>query len=203
MAPLLAAAIVSGGISLTKAVVGAFQKNRANKKIKNLLANPVKYKRPEEYAQELTLRKQQAEQTRLPGQGYMEQNIGQSVSQALSASEKGAISSNVYQSSVGNILNKELDAYNNLGIQAAQFQQGNKEAYMGTLQRGAGYSDAEYQENVLTPYERKLNMSFSDRQAGSANLWGGLEGAASAFSDYAGTKYYGGGKNTFADKSKA
>jgi hypothetical protein len=153
------------------------------------MANPVTYKRPEEYAQELAMRRQMAAQQQLPGQGYIEQNIGQAGASALSAAERGAISSNTYQKSVGNILGKQLDAFQNLGYQAAQFQQANKESLMGTMQRGAGYSDAEWQVNKQSPWDMRMNMAQSKRQAGAQNLFGGLEGMTSGLMDFAGTKY--------------
>jgi hypothetical protein len=187
---LTGSGIAGAGLNLAKGIFGAFQTAKANKEIRGLLANPVTYKRPEEYEQELNMRRQLMSQSQMPGQGYMEQNIGQSVAQALSASEKGAISSNSYQKSVGNILDKQLQAFQDLGMQSAQWQQRNKENYMSTLQRGADYSDTEWSENKLRPYETKLNMAFSNKQAGQQNLWGGMEGAISGVQDLIGTKYY-------------
>ncbi len=176
--------------NLAKGIFGAVQTSRANKQIKNLLNNPVTYKRPEEYFQELQQRKQMAAQQQLPGQGYIENNIGQAVASAMTGAERGAISSNTYQKSVGDILQKQINAYQDLGFQASQFQQQQKENYLGTLQRGAGYSDWEFNVNKLQPYEQKLNMAFSNRQAGMQNLFGGAEGVIGGINDFAGTRYY-------------
>lgn len=191
MSLLGATAIASGVLNLGKGIVGAIQASKGRKEMNKLLNNPVVYKRPEEYDRELQQRRQMAEQTRLPGQGYIEQNIGQATSQALNAAERGAISSNVYQSSVGDIYQKQLDAFQNLGLQAAQYQQQQKENYLNTLQRGAGYSDQEFAINKLQPWEMKMNIAQGNRQAGNANLWGGIEGAIGNVMDYAGTKYMG------------
>lgn len=177
-------------VNVGKGIFGAFQAAKANKKIKNLMKNPVTYKRPEEYEQELAMRKQMAAQQQMPGQGYMEQNIGQAVAQGLSAAEKGAISSNVYQAQVGDILSKQLQAFQDLGMKSAQWQQANKEAYLKTLEKGAGYSDTEWYENKMRPWEMNLNMAMGNKQAGMNNLFGGISGAVGSLQDYAGTKYY-------------
>lgn len=185
-----ASTIAGTGLNLAKGIFGLAQTARAGKDIKSLMANQVQYKRPEEYQQELAMRKEMAAQQRLPGQGYIEQNIGQAGASALSAAERGAISSNVYQKSVGDILQKQLDAFSNLGLQAAQWQQANKEALMGTMQRGAGYSDQEWQVNKQQPWDIRMNEAVSRRQAGMGNLFGGIEGAIGGLQDYAGTRYY-------------
>lgn len=181
---------VDAATNLAKGIWGISQFRKGNKDFKSLMDNQPVYKRPEEYAQELEMRKQAAAQQQLPGQGYIEQNIGGATSQALSAAEKGAISSNVYQKSVGDILQKQLNAFQDLGLQSAQWQQSQKENLMNTMQRGAGYSDQEFMTNKLQPWEMKMNDAVSRRQAGGQMMFGGLEGIASSLSDYSGTKYY-------------
>lgn len=180
---------VSTALNLAKGIFGIAQYNKGRKELNSLLANPVTYKRPEEYAQELAMRQQMASQSRMPGQGYIEQNIGQAQSSALSAAEKGAISSNVYQKSVGDIFQKTIQAYQDLGLQSAQWQQQNKENLMGTLQRGANFSDQEWQVNKFQPWEIKANMAQSRMNMGGENLWGGLTGAAGNVQDFFGTQY--------------
>ena len=176
--------------NIAKGIWGISQFRKGNKDFKSLMANQPVYKRPEEYAQELEMRKQMAAQQQLPGQGYIEQNIGGATSQALSAAEKGAISSNVYQKSVGDILQKQINAFQDLGLQSAQWQQQQKENLMGTMQRGAGYSDQEFQFNKLQPWEMRMNDAVSRRQAGGQMMFGGAEGAIGSVMDFAGTKFY-------------
>jgi hypothetical protein len=182
--------IVGAGMNLAKGLVGMVQTARANKNIKRLMANPITYKRPEEYAQELGMRKEFAAQQEMPGQRYLEQNIGSAASQARTAAEQGAISSNVYQSQVGNIFEKQASALSDLSMQSAQWQQQQKEALMGTMQRGAQYSYTEWQENKLRPWELAMNYNESQKQSGAQNLWGGAEGMVSNLASFAGTDYY-------------
>jgi hypothetical protein len=189
MALGLAASLIGGGLNLAKGLVGMVQTSRANKGINRLLANPVKYKRPEEYAQELNMRKAMAAQGQMPGQAYAEQNIGAAASQARQASQEGAISSNVYQSQVGDIFSKQASAFQDLAAQSEQWQSQQKENLMNTLGKGAQYSDTEWQENQLRPWEMQMNQYQSQKQSGGANLWGGMEGMASGLASFAGTKY--------------
>ncbi len=189
MSLLAASAIIGGGLNLIKGVIGGVQAARGVKATNRLMQNQPVYKRPEEYAQELAMR-QKAMSEQLPGYGIYKENIGQATSQALSAAEKGAISSNVYGKQVGDIYQKNLNALRDLTVQSAQFQQGQKENYMRTLQQGAGYSDQEFQFNKLQPWEIQMNMAQSQKQTGTQNLFGGMEGMASTLSSFAGTKYY-------------
>jgi hypothetical protein len=193
MPPLVLAALIGAGTAaatnISKGIMGAAQASKGRKASNKLMANQPTYKRPEEYQQELAMRKQMAAQGSMPGQGYIEQNIGGATSQALSAAEKGAISSNTYQKSVGDILSKQLSAFQDLGLQSAQWQQSQKENLMGTMQRGAGYSDQEWQTNKLQPWEIGMNQAESQRQMGAQGMFGALEGFSGNVMDYAGTSY--------------
>src|SRR5512146_623786 len=146
-------AIASGGANLAKSIFGLFQYRKGQKELNRLLVNPVTYKRPEEYYADLEAQKQRAGQTRMPGQGYVEQNIGGAYSQAVGDLEKGAISSNVFNRGVGDLYQKTLDAYKDLGFQSAQWQDQQQQNLSGARQRGANYSDMEWQQNQLRPWE--------------------------------------------------
>jgi len=191
MDPLTIAAITSGAISLGKGIMGAVQSAKSNKTIKRLNATLPKYKRPDEYGAELALRAKMAGQGQLPGLGQITDNISGATSQAYGAAEKGAISSNTYMGAVGDIYSKQINAFQDLGIKSAEFQQTQKENYMNTLQKGADYSDQEFQENVMRPWEVNMNEAQSKKQSGGQNLWNGLEGMGSAFINFAGTRYAG------------
>ena len=188
MSLLAAGAIIGGGVSLVKGLFGAVQARKAQKNINKLLSNPVTYKRPEEYAKELAMREQGLSAS-MPGQGQMYDNISSAGATARGAAEKGAISSNTYGSAVGDIFSKQLQAYQDLGIKSAEWRDLQKEKYVNTLGKGAEYSDTEYQENVLRPYETRLNIATGNKQAGMTNMANGFEGVASTAMNFFGTKY--------------
>lgn len=190
MDPFTIAAIASGAISLGKGIIGAVQAGKAKKNINKLLANPVQYKRPEEYGQELALRQQRASQSNPLWASQAKDNIGSALSQSLGAAEKGAISSNTYGKSVGDLFNKQIQAYQDLGMQSQQWQDKQKEALANTYRQGAQYSNDELQFKQNN-WDVQMNQARGDNQAGATNLWNGIEGGASAFMNFAGTKYAG------------
>lgn len=189
MSLLLAGALISGGTALVKGITGAVQASKANKGIKRLMANQPTYKRPEEYNTLLAMRQRLAAQGQLPGYGYLEDNIGQATSTALQESKVGAISSGAYQKSVGDIFSKQMQAYQDLALQSAQWQDRQKEGLAEAYKIGAEYSDTEWEQNKLRPWEMKMNQMTSQKQAGTANMWEGIQGVGSSIMDFAGTKY--------------
>jgi hypothetical protein len=189
MTLLAASAIINGGIGVAKGIYGAVQSFKAQKGINRLMANPVTYKRPEEYLAELQQRKQSLN-GELPGYDQIKDNISQAGAEARTSAEKGAISSNSYGRAVGDIYSKQLEAFQNLGIQSAQWRDTQKQNYVDTLRQGANYSDQEFKINKLQPWETQMNIYQGNKQAGAQNLFGGVEGAANAFSSFVGTKYY-------------
>jgi len=181
---------VGTALNLAKGIFGAVQYFKGKKEEKKLMANQPVYKRPEEYEQELAMRKQMAAQGAMPGQGYMEQNIGQAFAEATQGLKETAISSNVLNQGIGDLFSKKTQAYRDLGIQSAQWQQGMKENLMKTLQAGAGYSDTEWEQNKLRPWEIGMNRAEAKQQSGIANLFGGAEGALGNITSFVGTGYY-------------
>jgi len=181
-------ALISGGTSAIKGIGGAIMASKAKKEISRLLDNRTPYKRPEEYGKELAIREQGLSR-RLPGEGLTSDRIGGATSQAYGAAERGAISSNTYGRSVGDIYQKQLNAYQDLGVRSAEYQDLQRDKYTQTLQRGAGYSDTEYQENVLRPWEIRMNQLAGEKVAGQQGMWSGAEGVASSAMNFMGTQY--------------
>ncbi len=190
MDPLTIAAIVGGGVNLVKGLFGAIQSAKAQKKTNRLLDNPVTYKRPEEYARELAMREQQAAQSQPTWMRQAKENIGQGFATGVGNLKESAISSNTLSGGIGDLYQKQIQAYQDLGMQAQKWQETQRENLAGTLRQGAGYSDTEYQENVLRPWETQMNMAMGNKQAGATNLFSGLEGMSSTFANFAGTKYF-------------
>ena len=189
MSLLGAAALVGGGVNLAKGLFGAVQSAKANKGINRLLANPVTYKRPEEYARELAMREQQAAQSQPAWMNQAKDNIGGAFATGVGSLKESAISSNTLNRGIGDLYSKQIKAYQDLGMEAQKWQETQKENLAGTLQRGAGYSDTEFEQNKRLPWDIAMNEYRSKAQAGATNLFSGLEGGASTFMNYAGTKY--------------
>jgi hypothetical protein len=116
--------------------------------------------------------------------------IGESTAKANTYLERGAMGSNQYMSGVLQGQDKELDAIRNLGIMSAQWRTQQKQNLATEQGVMGGLQDQAWDYNVNQPWQIKANMANEQRQAGSQNLFGGLEGIGSSIMNYAGTKAY-------------
>ena len=188
MDPLTISALISGGISLGKGILGAVQSGKAAKELKGMKAPT--YTRPEEANELLDLYRQRAAATQLPGQEAIESGLGATVAQGVSDVQRSASSSVSALGAITDLYGKKQSAIRDLGIQFAEFKAARQGELAGALGQSAKYSDMEWEMNKLRPYEVRMNELQSQKQAGAANLFGGLEGMGMAFNNLAGTQSY-------------
>ena len=191
MVPLVVAGIgagISGLASLAKGIFGASQASKASKALKKM-KSPT-YNRPEEYQDLMDLYRQQAGMSQLPGQQAYESRMGAGVAESVSDLQKSASSSATAQSSLVDIYGKKQDAIRDLAVQFAEYKTARQRDLAKGLEQGADYSDKEFEVNKWLPYQTKMNELTGQRQAGAANLWGGIEGMASAGMNLMGTASY-------------
>ena len=186
---LAGAALISGGISAVKGIIGGIQSLGARKKQKELWNSRPTYERPDEANEMLDLYRKQAARTELPGQKLMENKFGATTASGIRQVNKAASSSTSALSAITDIYGKEQEAVRDLGIQFAQYKAMQEQNLAQGLGQAAQYSDQEFQYNKQQPWDIKMNEASSRQQAGAANLWGGIEGMGSAALDFAGTKY--------------
>ena len=182
-------AIIGGGIGLAKGIFGGIQAMKGNKQVNSLLANRPQYNISQGY-QDAFKTYQSLANSNLPGYDIMKGQIDQSSARTNTSLERGAMSSNQYMSGALNSQDKELEAIKNLGLMSAQWkgqQQQNLAQAQNTM---GGLQDQQWQQNVLDPYNMKLNMANEKRQAGSQNLMGGLSDMGSTAMNFAGTSAY-------------
>lgn len=198
---LLAGSLISGGLNLAKGIMGGIQASRASKELKNL-ERPT-YERPEEMDELLQLYRERAGVSELPGQRTMESRMDAQTAESIGAAERVAPSSVAALGAVTDVYGKKQDAIRDLAITFANYKAQRQSELGGALQTAAGYSDKEFEWNKALPYQTKLNELTSQKQAGMANLFGGLEGLGSTALNLMGTKSYldvlkgmGGGKST-------
>jgi hypothetical protein len=182
-------AIIGGGLGLLKGIFGGVQAAKGNKQLNTLMANRPQYNISQGY-QDAFKTYQSLANSNLPGYDIMKGQIDQSGARAQSNLERGAMGSNQLMSGILSSQDKELDAIKNLGLMSAQWkgqqQQGLAQAQnqMGQLQ------DTQWQQNVLDPYNTKLNMAAGNKQAGMTNMFGGLQDAGSSLMNFAGTNSF-------------
>jgi hypothetical protein len=187
-------AIATGASSLLNLGMGianTIKTNKLQKQWDRLNANRPTYEIPQSYKDALAIYQKQAGQTQLPGQGLIEENIGQSSARARTAAERGAISSTSYGGQVSNIYDKELQAIQDLGIKSAEFQQQNQQNLATGMQMMGGQQEKAQDWNTLGKWSTQMNQleSKMGASAGAAsNAWQGL---SAGLMDFAGTQYYG------------
>jgi hypothetical protein len=179
-------AIAGGGLGLLKGIFGAVQGAKGNSQLNSLLANRPQYNISQGY-QDAFKTYQSMANSNLPGYDIMKGQIDQSGAQAQQNLERGAMSSNQLMSGVLSSQDKELKAIQNLGLMSAQWKAEQQKGLAGAQQMMGEQQDKAWQQNVLDPYNIKLNMAAGNKQAGVQNMFGGLQDAGSSLENYAGT----------------
>jgi len=180
---------IGAGVNLWKGISQGIKAKRAEKAADKLYSQRPTYEIPQGYSDALSLYKKNAAQTQLPGQGAIEENIQQSSARARSAAERGAVSSAAYGGMTSDIYDKELQAIQDLGIKAAEFQQANQEKLAQGYQMMGGQQEKAQDWNTLGAFNTSMNRLESKGGAyaqNAANAWSSL---GSNLMDFAGTNY--------------
>ena len=185
----LASLGVGFGVNLAKGIFGAVQASKGSKQLNSLLANRPQYNISKGYLSAYSTYKQMAA-SQLPGYQQQLEQIGQSGAKTMDYAREGAMSSNQYMSAALQSQDKETDAIRNLGIQSAQWRTQQQQQLAGAQNQMGQLQDTQFQQNVLDPYNMQLNMANEKKQAGMANIFGGVQEAASTLSNFAGTSAY-------------
>ena len=185
---LLAAALISGGLSAAKGIFGAVQSARASKGLRNI--QRPEYERPQEAGEMLDMFRQRASISQMPGQEGMESRMGAGVAQGVQDIQRTASSSVAAMGAITGLHGRRQDAIRDLGVQFAEYKSARQAELGQALGRAAEYSDKEFAMNKWQPYQVRMNELTSQKQAGAANMWGGMEGMGAAFSNLQGTQSY-------------
>jgi hypothetical protein len=188
-AGLLAGAAIGGGINLAKGLFGAIQASRGTKAMNKLLNNRQQYEISKGYLDAYNTYKQMAS-SQLPGYEQQLGQIGQSGTKTMDYAREGAMGSNQYMNAALQSQDKELEAIRNLGIMSSQWRAQQQQQLAGAQNTMGGLQDVQWQQNVNEPWNMKMNMANEQRQAGFANMFGGMEGLGSTLSNFAGTSNY-------------
>lgn len=148
-------ALVGGALG---GIAGALKKDPA-KDPKNNVPRP-RYNIPKEVFQNQAMYDAMSKSSRVPGQSYIENQIGQNQAQALSASQKAAGSSADALSAVSGIQQNSNNQYNELGRQGAEFQFMNKDKLAAANREVADYKQQEFDYNQNQPYQ----TSYAQKQ---------------------------------------
>jgi hypothetical protein len=180
-------AIASLGAQGLMAVVNGIRAASQQKKFNQTLRNQPQYQIPQEY-QDILARNQQMYNSDMPGYAQTVSNIGQAGATARGAAERGAIGSVSYGAQVGDIYQKELDAYQNLGVQQAQYKV-NMAQNVNQAQAAVGEKkDLQFDLNKYQPWQAQLNRYGEGAKSGWEGMMSAIQGGISNISDLFGTQ---------------
>jgi hypothetical protein len=115
------------------------------------------------------MERQAAGSTRLPGQSYAENQIGAQTARSTNAITQTGGSTGEIISGLSSIDSNAREATNDLGFQAAQLNQRNKELYSGVLGDVSEEQKDIFDYNKNQPYQTKSLQAQSLRDASSRN----------------------------------
>lgn len=141
------------------------------KKAKGMDDTRPEYRRPKEVDQEVAMRAAMAKSSRLPGQSQIENQIGQSQAQNLSALQQGAGSSADILSNIGGIQQNTMNQLGNLAAMGAEYRAANQNAYIDALRNRADYKQQEFDYNKNQEFEwrRAQKQKYMDAAMNNVN----------------------------------
>ncbi len=180
--PLIASALISSVPSLFQTGIGIGQGARANKLGKG---NMPQYVIPASVYDNVNTARgayNAASAYGLPGQGRIQNQIGQNTASAMQAIQQSQQSPAAMLAGLSSVNQNANNAMADLGVNAAQFRQQNMMNTMNSLmsarQALAQFQDRQFEINKLKPFEAQMAASGALRSGGIQNLYGGLSSLA-------------------------
>lgn len=191
IAPLLLAALISGGIkagtAIAKGIKGRKDRKKGEAQMEKSLED-IKYTKPEEYGQIMNILKQR-EGTVTSRREAAEENIRDTTASAMTGIRQAADSPVAALTAYTGLKDREMKAIAGVG---EVFEEKRDMAQMGVaqgLEAGAGYSEKEQYYNQMYKNMVRANLGASRMMAGQNMAAQGLGQLGAAGLDFAGTKY--------------
>lgn len=137
---------------IVDAIMGLVNQSKANK----INTKRPTYNIPKEIFQNQAMYQAMANSSRVPGQSYIENNIGQAASQAINASQRSAGSSAEALAAIGGIQQNQSNMFNELGMAGAQYQMANRDKLAMANETMADYRQQEFDYNRNQPYQIRM-----------------------------------------------
>lgn len=165
---------LQGLMGAGKMITGGIQAKRGKKDLAALEANRPVYERPEEVNQAGQISRLRYLNPNMPGQGLMEQQVGQQQANTLQNIQDMGGVADIYQTQINS-----NNAMNNIGVQAASQRLQNETNLINQLAVEADYSDKEFDTNTYIPWQEKRKSALDRIGAGTQNIFGGMDNLAS------------------------
>jgi hypothetical protein len=175
-----------GGV---RAFVTGRKKKKANQGFGGLMEQRPKYEIPKEY-QEVIDQFNLAQARGMAGYGQMRSDIGQAGARSRGEAERTTISGVANAALQGQLLQKEIDAIQNLGIQQEQYKTGMLTNVAGAKMGFAGQKAEQWNQDKNIAWQQRMNQWTSENEAERTNEENSWETMLNSLGNLAGTKYY-------------
>ena len=195
IAPLLAAALISGSIGIGKSVFGGIQAAKGGKDYKRLSEQAPQYDvEPPEYFQDLLSMYNRQGATRAPGSQMEEERADVELAEAARRMEEVDDTRGILgglQEAYAKTQSRKRGIAQTDAEYAAADKARMEAGREGVMKFGVGVETDIAKEKFgyeVSEWDRKMNEATERRKAGWQNVFSGLEGAASAGMSYASNK---------------
>lgn len=178
----LIAAGVAGLAGIEQTAYGAYQKSKGEHQMAGL--QDPHYDIPQEEMQKLSM----AQRMSLQGMPEQQRQLAlQNIQRSSNMGLNQLSSRSAGIAGVGNIVQSQNDAFNNLAAQDTNVRLANQLKYGAALSEMAQYKDKQFGINVVNPFNRKYGMAQNLIGAGTQNIAGGIGTIAGAGMSAAGS----------------
>lgn len=154
---------IPAGINLAKA---AHQNNLA----KNLNQNRPYYEIPKAITEATNNAKYQAGMTMLPGQNLLEDRLGRNTSNAIADIKNVSTNPSQLGANIAKVYGNQMNAENNLGVQAAQNWSSNQGLLRNQLNALGNYQNQQFEYNQNQPYQAAMAAKSALKEGAFRNL---------------------------------
>jgi len=163
-----------GLLGIGEKIVGGIQRNKAQKEFEKN-----KYQIPSSVNAMLDTVRGVASQRKLPGQEFMEQQVGATTAQGVEAATRVGRSASDALGALEGLYGRQMQSQQNLALAGAQNWQQNQFKYANALERMGSYQDQKWQYNTLYPYMQKMTGAGQMQEAGNQNIGSAMSGMVS------------------------
>ncbi len=173
--------IASFAPAVYKGILGIKQSKEAK------ALNPVRpvYTIPTAVNQQVDVYRGLANQSTLPGQAIMEDQLNQAVSSGISGLREGAGSAQELIAGANNLAGGQMRSLNDLAIAAANMQRQAQGQYAQSLGTLGQYQERAFNINQMIPYMNEVAKKEALKAAANQNIYGALGEASGTLNEVA------------------
>lgn len=168
------------GTGLLQTGIGLLERRKARKErdAAESFLEANKYQIPEGAMASLSTAERLAQSPTLPAEDLIRSRLAATTAGGVGALQGAATSASDVQAGLANLFGQQMMAEQDIGISAAQQFVENQRQLQRAQEMMAGYEDLEWQQNVLAPYQQRMERAGQYSQRGAQGIGMGLQGLA-------------------------